>query len=300
MSRVGVIDCGTNTVRLLIAERGRDIFRDLKIVRLGAGVDGSGRLADEAMERAASAIANYVERAKSESCDRVAIFATSAVRDAANREVFIADIAARTGIAVDVIPGDREAQLAFAGATAELAPGEKVVCDIGGGSTELVLGEEHPREWVSLQLGSVRMTERHADDSPGGVALDAMRNETRFIIEQGWSRQAPRAAFVGVAGTVTTLAAIALGLETYDPALVHGSVLPYATIVAMTERLALLPPAGRLERYPVIQAGREDVLVAGAVILASAMERLGADACIVSERDILDGMAASVMGRQVS
>jgi exopolyphosphatase / guanosine-5'-triphosphate,3'-diphosphate pyrophosphatase len=301
MSRVAAIDCGTNTVRLLITEDGEPVQTGLRIVRLGAGVDASGSLAADAIVRAVDAIAEAATRAREADCEPIVCFATSAVRDAANRDDFVTAVQTAAGIPVEIISGETEAQLAFAGATGWLEPGAKIVCDIGGGSTELVHGSAEPVGWVSMQLGSVRITERHlAGDPPSVEALATAKQAVAQIVAEGVERlgEIPSgSAFVGVAGTVTTLAAIALGLETYDSDLVHGSVLPLATIEEMTRRLAAMSSADRLKNFPAIQPGREDVLVAGALILAACMKATDSEACIVSERDILHGMAALLAGR---
>ncbi|MFP5224584.1 MAG: exopolyphosphatase [Actinomycetota bacterium] len=301
MSKVAAIDCGTNTVRLLITADGQPQQSGLRIVRLGAGVDASGGLAPDSIERAVAAIGEAARRARETGCELVTCFATSAVRDAANREDLIEAVRAVAGIEVEVIDGETEARLAFQGATGWLEAGHKLVCDIGGGSTELVHGYAEPAAWVSMQLGSVRITERHLNqDPPTPDAIADAEAAVAQIVSDGVEKlgEIPAdTAFVGVAGTVTTLTAIALGLETYDPDLVHGAVLPLLTIQEMTKRLAAMPSAKRLEAFRVIQPGREDVIVAGGMILAACMRATGSQACVASDRDILHGMASLLDSR---
>lgn len=295
MTKVGAIDCGTNTVRLLVREDGRDLEQRMRIVRLGAGVDREGRLAPDALARAVDAIADAADRARALESDLISCVATSAVRDAANREEFCDAVRERAGISTRVISGEVEAGLAFRGATEWLAPGPKLVCDIGGGSTELVAGEAEPGPWVSMQLGSVRMTERHLGvGAPTQEQLAAVWEATRRLVTEGLLALGPVDAdtFVGVAGTVTTLAAISLGLQAYDPELVHATAVPSTTLRAVVEDLGRRSPQDRIRAFPVIPKGREDVLLAGGVILVSIMEALSVETCIVSERDILQGIAA--------
>lgn len=301
--RVAAIDQGTNSTRLLVRSRGRDgtsvdLARDMEITRLGAGVDATGALDDEAMERAAAAIGRFVRRAHALGASRMRVAATSAVRDARNRDAFVERLA-RADVAVaalEILDGDAEAALTFAGATADLdAPSPFMVLDIGGGSTEIVLGDaDGVRAAVSLQMGSVRLTERCATaDPPTARDLDAMRAEVARQLEEA-RRRVPVAVartLVAVAGTTTTVQGIALDLDAYDPDRIHRTWLS----LAEAERvLALLAGQTREERaaWPVMPRGREEVIVAGAVILFEAMRGLGFDRALVSERDILDGLAA--------
>ena len=294
---VGIIDVGTNTVRLLITD-GRGLGeRDMVITRLGQGVDASRVLAPAAMERTIDAIAERAERCRARAIDDVRIIATSAVRDAANRDEFLARVAAATGITPDVLSGEQEATLSFRGATLETPEdGPFLVCDIGGGSTELIVGADAIERAVSLDIGSVRLTERHlrADPVDEAERARARADAERAIDATGsW----PRAGvLIGVAGTVTTLAALVLGLETYDMRAVHHASLTRAQVAEWASRLAAMTNQER-RALAVMPPGREEVIVAGVTIFEVVMDRFGFERALVSETDILDGAAAELLAR---
>lgn len=307
MTRVAAIDCGTNSTRLLVAAAGAPLVtveRQMHVTRLGAGVDETGRLDDAALERTVARIRAYHQRAVELGAQRFRVAATSAIRDAVDRDRFLDAVTAATGLSAEVLSGDAEAAATFAGATATIegAP-PYLVLDIGGGSTEAILGGDEPTASTSRQLGCVRLTERWLrSDPPTGEELDAAArvaaDELDLVAETiGLAPRAPLAAtLVGVAGTVTTLAALHLGLETYDAGRIHGSRLPADAVGRLVSWLAAMSSAQRGELGPMAP-GREDVIVGGAVILHAAVTRLGAREVLVSEADILDGLAASLLDR---
>jgi exopolyphosphatase/guanosine-5'-triphosphate,3'-diphosphate pyrophosphatase len=300
--RVAAVDMGTNSIRLLVASRGegelRELARDMVITRLGQGVDAAGRLHADAIARTLAVLQRYARRAHALGAARIRVAATSAVRDASNRQELEAEVARIARSPLEVLPGDREAELTFLGATRGLeAPAPFLVFDIGGGSTELVRGMGRPEGAISLDIGSVRLTERVApSDPPGRDDLEAMRRITRETFAAGAATVPPSAegTLVGVAGTTTTVQAVALGLDRYDPEAIHRTVLTRRTAEEVAERLAAMTTAER-RALPVMAPGREDVIVAGCVILAEIMDRWGFDACLVSERDILDGLALEMV-----
>ena len=303
--RVAAIDCGTNSLRLLIADRQagrlREVSRSMRIVRLGQDVDRTGRLTLAALERTSAVLADYRAAIDAANVTAIRMVATSAVRDASNRSDFDAMVQRVLGRRADIVTGDEEAQLSFAGVCSGLAPvgdGQVLVADIGGGSTELVRGDPargRAGAAVSLDVGSVRLTERHIRHDPptsGEVAaIDAdVRLGLNATDEVGW---VPGDLLVGVAGTVTTMAALALGLERYDSALVNGAVLSRQQIEVAVSSLLRMDRDQRAARA-VIHPGRVDVIAAGAVILRALVDHLGADEMAVSEHDILDGIALGV------
>jgi exopolyphosphatase/guanosine-5'-triphosphate,3'-diphosphate pyrophosphatase len=297
--RVAVIDVGTNSVRILVAdgESLREVERDLVITRLGEGVDRTGRLDDAPLARTVDAIGRYVDRARDAGAERVRIIATSAVRDAANRDAFVRAVALRAREEPVILSGDEEAQLGFAGATIDLdAPGPFVVLDIGGGSTELVRGTQHAERFISLDIGSVRLTERHvAHDPPIERELDAIRADADIHIARAAGVIGTGSGtLVGLAGTITTAAAIVLGLERYERARIHRARLSGHDVASTRARLVAMTSPQRRE-LPVMPPGREDVIVAGLVILERVMDRLGHTEVLVSETDILDGTALSLL-----
>lgn len=291
--RVAAIDCGTNSVRLLIADvaggRLTDVVRELRVVRLGEGVDANGRLAPDAIERTRLALRDYADVIAAHNVVRTRMVATSATRDAANRDDFVVMVRSVLGLEPDVIEGAEEARLSFTGAADVVPPGATgvVVADIGGGSTELVRDASDAR---SLQVGCVRLTERHLhDDPPTAAQVEAVTADVRTAL----GSVVPAGLLVGVAGTVTTVAAIALGLSRYDSAVIHGSVLTGAQIDEVTEALLGMTRDERAA-LPVMHPGRVDVIVAGALILRTLMSAFGADEITVSEHDILDGIALAI------
>lgn len=300
------VDVGSNSVRLLVVDAaGRRLTRELTITRLGRGVDATGRFDEAALEHTVQTILRYraiwtahgVEQA-------VRIAATAAVRDADDRERFLAEVEAATGLRPEILSGGQEASLAFTGATGavEVARPTAVV-DVGGGSTELIVGDGAGAvaASVSLQLGCVRVTERHlADDPPSAPQLDearAMVEEQlacadRELAEQGVALTQV-GSLVGVAGTATTLAALHQGLETYAETAIHGTRIPAAALRSLTAELASMPASARAALGPM-QPGREDVIHGGAVVLAAVLDRYGLDELTVSEADGLDGLVASM------
>jgi exopolyphosphatase / guanosine-5'-triphosphate,3'-diphosphate pyrophosphatase len=300
--RVAAIDQGTNSIRLIVAEPNGDgmaeLARDMVITRLGVGVASTGRLDSDALARTVDVLARYCRRARALGAERIRVAATSAVRDASNKDVYAAAVAEHARSVLEVIDGVREAGLSFLGGTRgldlRLAPPPHVVIDIGGGSTEFVVGTGDPQEAISTQMGSVRLTERFvSSDPPSAADIASMEQEASRVIEEV-VRDLPELAaagtFVSVAGTATTLQAIALGLGRYDPDEIHRTWLALSDAEEILIRLAAMTNQGRAA-LPVMPPGRGDVIVAGAVILVTAMRRLGFSRTLVSETDILDGLA---------
>lgn len=300
------VDVGSNSVRLLVVDaRGARLTREMVITRLAAGVDATGHLDDRALDRTLETIARFRDVWVAFGVgDRVRIAATSAVRDAADRERFFDGVRAVTGVDAEVLTGVEEAGLAFAGAASAVEVARPTaVIDIGGGSTELIVGatDGTVAGSVSMQLGCVRVTERHlSSDPPGAAELEAaqaMIDEQLDRAEQALSGQgvalADAASLIGVAGTATTLGAIHLGLDDYDEDRIHGTRLPAEALATMAARLASLTSAQRAMLGPV-QAGREDVIHGGALVLHAALGRMGLGEVAISEADNLDGLVASL------
>ncbi|WP_149563927.1 Ppx/GppA phosphatase family protein [Streptomyces cacaoi] len=311
--RVAAIDCGTNSIRLLLAELDPDtgdfheLDRRMEIVRLGQGVDRTGRLAPEALERTFGACRRYAAAIAEHGIrsDHVRFVATSASRDAENREDFVHGIRNILGVDPEVITGDQEAAFSFTGATEELAPGTfdppYLVVDIGGGSTEFVLGSEEVEAARSVDIGCVRLTERHLTQdgalvpTPAPALIEAVRADVAAALDEVERTVPLRRArtLVGLAGTVTTLGGIALGLDAYDPARIHHARVSLTQVRDITHRL-LTATHDERAAIPVMHPGRVDVINAGALALLAIMERTGAEEVVVSEHDILDGIAWSV------
>jgi exopolyphosphatase/guanosine-5'-triphosphate,3'-diphosphate pyrophosphatase len=302
LKRVGAVDCGTNSVRLLIADvRGddkQDLHRELRVVRLGQGVDATGRLAPEALERTRVALVDYAGTCRDFSTDAIRMVATSATRDARNRDDFVQMVRSTLGIVPEVVSGDEEAALSFDGATRELPveDGPFLVFDIGGGSTEVVVGRRSVEAARSVDVGCVRLTERHLHGDPPTAdevaAAEADVDAGLRLVCEVVPVETARTA-VGVAGTVTTVAAHALGLPAYQSERLHGARLPAGEVVrACTELLQM--PRERRAALPFMHPGRVDVIGAGAVVLRRIVERLELSEVVVSETDILDGIAWSV------
>ncbi len=295
---VAAVDCGTNSTRLLIVSAGPAVRR-MRITRLGQGVDATGKLDTEAVERTLDALGEYRRLMDANDVTRSRLVATSAVRDAENGGEFLAAASRIVGTPAELLDGEAEGSLAFAGATAalELDPAGVAVIDIGGGSTELVVGDGQVRA-VSLDLGCVRVTERFfAHDPP---TEDEVRAAARFIRAEldGAAGRLPELTrggrtLVGLAGTVTTLGALTQNLSHYDRDRIHHFVLSFAEVSAWYERLAIEPADQRAKR-PGMAPGREDVIVGGVLVLRETMDRFSFDRCIVSEADLLDGIAASL------
>jgi exopolyphosphatase/guanosine-5'-triphosphate,3'-diphosphate pyrophosphatase len=298
--RVAVIDIGSNSTRLLVADvcdsRVTPIERRSTVTRLGRGVDLSGQLAAEAIEDACAAVDPYVATLRELGAERVDAIATSAVRDAANGGAFVAELRERFALSARVLDGEEEARLTYLGATSETSPEvPTLVIDIGGGSTELIIGEEREIEWhASLQAGVVRHTERHlVSDPPNPVELEELAADLRGLIDAA-TVQAPAAeAGIAVAGTPTSLAAIELELEPYDPRRVHGHVLELPSIQRMLSRLAGAPLAKRTE-IRGLHADRAPTIVAGVVTLVEVMRAFDLERITVSEHDILYGAAIAL------
>ncbi|MFF9781642.1 Ppx/GppA phosphatase family protein [Streptomyces nigrescens] len=322
MKRVAAIDCGTNSIRLLVAEATapdsasgagatgelKDLDRRMQIVRLGQGVDRTGRLAPEALERTFAACREYAAVIKGLGAEQVRFVATSASRDAENRDDFVRGVVDILGVEPEVITGDQEAEFSFNGATKELSGRADLerpflVVDIGGGSTEFVLGDASVRAARSVDVGCVRMTERHLvhegeiSDPPSPGQIAAIKADVAAALDRAEETVPLReaATLVGLAGSVTTVAAIALGLNQYDSEAIHHSRIPLAKVREITDRLVSSTHAERAA-IPVMHPGRVDVIAAGALVLLSIMERVGAGEVVVSEHDILDGIAWSLAG----
>ena len=299
--RVGAIDCGTNSIRLLVADISAgvlvDVDRRMTIVRLGEGVDRTGSFSQAALERTFAACDEFAAVIDSLAVDRIRFVATSASRDVSNRDAFVAGVRARLGVEPDVISGAEEARLSFTGAVrgldAGIAPSPRLVVDIGGGSTEFVIGDEIPDAAVSVDIGCVRMTERHlASDPPAQSEIAAAERDIDEAIDRAANAVPLRhaASLIGVAGSVTTVAALAHGLPAYDPAAIHGSILTAGQIDEVTSQLLTMSRDQRAA-LPVMHPGRVDVIAGGALVLRAIVRRTGASRVVVSEHDILDGIA---------
>ncbi|HEY6276678.1 MAG TPA: Ppx/GppA phosphatase family protein [Streptosporangiaceae bacterium] len=308
--RVAAIDCGTNSLRLLVADLDphartlADVDRRMEIVRLGQGVDATGRLAPDALARTLRVLAGYAGIVAAAGATAVRMVATSATRDAANSAEFVAGVRDVLGIVPEVLTGDDEARLSFTGATTELvagpglAPPPYLVADIGGGSTEFVLGDPgRVTAAVSVDIGCVRMTERHLQgDPPSAAEVAAARADIDAALDVVAAKipVADARTLVGLAGSVTTVAALALGLDSYDAARIHHARIPVSQVRAQTAGLLALPQAGRA-RLAVMHPGRVDVIGGGAMVLTAIMDRFGFGEVLVSEHDILDGIAWSLV-----
>ena len=313
-SRVAAIDCGTNSIRLLVADVDpvrrtlTDVDRRLEIVRLGQGVDKTGRLAPEALARTLGALREYAGIIRACRVDEVRMVATSATRDASNAAEFTRGVVAVLGVEPEVLTGDEEARLSFAGATAEFGAMAEppdppyLVLDIGGGSTEFVLGGDGgPARTgevtaISLNIGCVRMTERHLhSDPPDREQIAAAISDIDAALEEADAKigVAQARSLVGLAGSVTTVAAMALDLPGYDPARIHHARITAAQVRSVTRRL-LAQTREERSAIPAMHPGRVDVIGGGALVLDRVMQRFGFAEVVVSEHDILDGIAWSM------
>jgi exopolyphosphatase/guanosine-5'-triphosphate,3'-diphosphate pyrophosphatase len=302
---VAALDCGTNSTRLLVVGASGEVrARAMTITRLGEGVDATHRLGAEAMERTFAALRAYRATMDVEGVARARLVATSAVRDATNGEAFLLPAADIVGVPAELLSGQEEGRLAYAGATADLPPGnaEVVVLDIGGGSTEIVTRPAGEILSVSLDIGCVRLTERFLlgdPPTPGEVtaAVHAIGSELDRAVETIplLTDVGPARRLVGLAGTVSTLASLELGLQEYDREVIHHAVLPLASVEHWCDVLGSEQIVERARR-PGLSVGREDVIFGGALVLREVMRRCNLLECIVSEADILDGLVLSVQG----
>ncbi|MBQ1038011.1 Ppx/GppA phosphatase family protein [Micromonospora sp. C81] len=308
---MAAIDCGTNSIRLLVADLPGesagpqaplvDLTRRMEIVRLGQGVDRTGRLAPEAIERTRVALASYAADIEKFGAERVRMCATSASRDAANAADFTEMVQRTLGVAPEVVTGDEEARLSFTGAVRGLPADAKapfLVVDIGGGSTEFVVGDRAAgvRAAISVDIGCVRMTERHLPgDPPTSEQVAAAQADIAAAVDRALAVVPGReaATLVGLAGSVTTVVALAQGLREYDPERIHHARVSYEAVAQVTADLLSQTREQRLAN-PVMHPGRADVIGAGALVLRVIMERAGMPSVVASEHDILDGIAWSL------
>ncbi len=317
MTRVAAVDCGTNSIRLLIADVAADgqsltdVVRTMTVVRLGQGVDKTGEFANEALERTFAATDDYAAQCREHGVEGIRFVATSATRDARNRDIFMEGIRSRLGVVPEVISGDEEAALSFRGAVSAIDASHTapyLVVDLGGGSTEVVLGTTTPTAGWSMDVGCVRMTERHlADDPPAISQIDAAVSDVRTALDTT-VHEVPVAqtrTLVGLAGSITTVTAHALGLPGYDRDRINGATISIDRAVASCNALLA---ATREERaaMPFMHPGRVDVIGAGALVWKETMLRVRAEVeaaggsletTVTSEHDILDGIAFSAASR---
>lgn len=298
---VAAIDCGTNSTRLLVSDgTARPLERRMTITRLGQGVDASRRLDAGAIERTVAVLADYRRSLDRHGVERVRMVATSAVRDAANRAEFLDAAEAALGVRPELLAGDEEGRLSFRGATTGLDPGTGpfLVVDIGGGSTEFVVGSHEPVGVLSVDVGCVRLTEKFLHhDPPTPVELSQAISVVRAHLDDV-QREVPEVkgatALVGLAGTVTTMAAVEIGLHRYDPERIHHFVLTRAAAEDVFRTLATEARADRIHN-PGLEEARADVIVGGAAVLVAVMRHFDFASCLVSEADILDGLVLSLL-----
>lgn len=314
MKTVAAIDCGTNSIRLLIAQRAddgpslQDITRKMEVVRLGQGVDRTGELDPVALQRTLAATDRYAHLCRENDVEALRFVATSATRDARNRQEFLDGVRERLGVEVEVISGAEEAELSYAGAVSILTardPAPRLVVDIGGGSTELVLGDGQVEAAISLDIGSVRLTERHFhSDPPTAEQLAAATAEIRTALDEA-EQVVPLqrvGTVVGVAGSVTTMTAYCLGLDRYCPERINGARFGTGRVIQAADEMITMERSERAG-YGFMHPGRVDVIAAGALIwrelvgrVSARVSRAGGEVTetVTSEHDILDGIALSV------
>lgn len=305
--RVAAIDVGTNSTRLLVAEQLGESFRSvdrrMTITRLGQGVDRTRSLDHHALERTLATIADYAAACGEYGVQRLRVTGTSAVRDAHNRNDFFVGVKSLTGQEPELLSGEEEARATFLGATSDLVEGgQKLVVDIGGGSTEFVVGETEPERLTSLDIGCVRMFEKYLhSDPPSEDELDALRNEVGAALKEaaGVLDVPVGAQLIGVAGTVAQLAVLKTGISVYDPDVTHHAVLSHGDVRRLARRLRTLPYDQR-KRIAGLEPGRVDVIVAGSEILQLVMETFDAPELIASEKDILDGLVLQLLSASSS
>lgn len=300
---VAALDCGSNSTRLLIANSDEALRREMRITRLSQGVDSSGTLTSEALQRSYDVLSEYRSYMEALEVGRGLLVATSAVRDAANGQEFLSRAREITGVDARILSGGEEATFSYNGATADLAPDSRptLIVDIGGGSTELAMVTDHTMHSYSMQLGCVRITERALGS---GIVTPESDERARDMIsaelEKAWRAEpafrevAGNVRLVGLAGTVATLAQLDAGLSTYDRDAVHHRVITRSVVERWRDTLARETPQARLAR-PGMVAGREDVLTAGLYVLDAVLERFGVTELLSSENDILDGIAQSLL-----
>jgi exopolyphosphatase/guanosine-5'-triphosphate,3'-diphosphate pyrophosphatase len=299
--RVAAIDVGTNSTRLLVAESSSEGYRSLDrrtmITRLGQGVGSTGVLSPEALDRTFATVAEYAAACGEYEVERMRVTGTSAVRDARNREEFFTGVRRLTGQDPELLTGEQEARATFLGTASDLSSDGRLVVDIGGGSTELIAGHTEPEALISLDVGCVRMFERHLhSDPPSEGELEELRADVVAALEEARAvlKVEPTATLVGVAGTVTQLATLKAGVPVYDPDVTHHAVMSHGDVRLLARRLESLPVDGR-RRIPALDPGRADVIVAGAEILLAVMEVFDFPEVLVSERDILDGLVIELL-----
>ena len=304
MSRVAAIDCGTNSIRLLIADISdgnfKEIIREMEVVRLGQGVDVNKAFHPDAIARTLSAVEKYARQIKDNNVEKIRFCATSASRDATNRDIFIDGVRDILGVEVEVIPGEEEAALSFAGATKELSQSDApfLVVDIGGGSTEFVIGSTKVESAKSVNIGCVRMSERHLTQQPPTSAqLHAAISDIDQAIAIA-AKDVPittAKTLVAVAGTATTIAAAALELESYDRYAIHLARISAEKVFQVAAKLQSLN-RDEIAKLGYMHPGRVDVITAGALVLSRVLAATGASEFVASESDILDGMAWKLAG----
>ena len=304
MKRVAAIDCGTNSIRLLISDidtstnTATDVVREMRIVRLGEGVDKTNAFLPTALERTFKAVEEYDKLLLKHNVEHVRFVATSATRDAQNKAMFIKGVIDRLRIVPEVIAGVEEAALSFDGATRSLRQKHSapfLVIDLGGGSTELVIGDKEPTGAYSMDVGCVRMTERHTQGgNPTKAQEEAIRTDVRNALKVAGTKVDWKTAktVVGVAGTITTVAAHVLNLKTYDPDVLHGASITAEQVSQTAQDFITLTPAQR-GALPYMHEGRIEVITAGSIVLDEVLKGIGAQTLIASERDILDGVTWS-------
>ena len=303
MSRVAAIDCGTNSIRLLIADisggKFKEVLRDMEIVRLGQGVDENKSFHPDAINRTLAAVEKFKNQLAGKGVEKIRFCATSATRDAANRDLFIDGVSQILGVEVEVIPGEEEARLSFNGATKELLQSDApfLVVDIGGGSTEFVYGNKEVEFAKSVDIGCVRMSERHLKSQPVEMSqvaqaiidIDKAIAQAAAVVPISTAK-----TLVAVAGTATTIAAAALELETYDRYAIHLSRIPAEKVHKVSAAFQAMTKS-EISKLGFMHPGRVDVITAGSLVLSRVMAATGATEFVASESDILDGMAWSLI-----
>jgi exopolyphosphatase/guanosine-5'-triphosphate,3'-diphosphate pyrophosphatase len=303
LSRVAAIDCGTNSIRLLIADisggKFKEVLRDMEIVRLGQGVDENKSFNPDAINRTLAAVEKFKNQLTGKGVEKIRFCATSATRDAANRDLFIDGVRQILGVEVEVIPGEEEARLSFNGATKELLQTDApfLVVDIGGGSTEFVYGNKEVEFAKSVDIGCVRMSERHLKSQPVEMSqvaqaiidIDKAIAQAAAVVPISTAK-----TLVAVAGTATTIAAAALELETYDRYAIHLSRIPAEKVHKVSAAFQAMTKS-EISKLGFMHPGRVDVITAGSLVLSRVMAATGATEFVASESDILDGMAWSLI-----